>query len=67
MVGYQLSARQLSQEKHFMVKARAIDREFELARVLWPHHELSNIYNLSHVKLQTYLILDGFGYSWSYG
>jgi len=50
-----------------MVKARAIDREFELARVLWPHHELSNIYNLSHVKLQTYLILDGFGYSWSYG
>jgi hypothetical protein len=34
MVGYQLSARQLSQEKHFMVKARAIDREFELARML---------------------------------
>ncbi len=50
-----------------MVKARAIDREFELVKVLWPHHELSNIYNLNRAKLQTYLILDGFGYSWSYG
>jgi hypothetical protein len=49
-----------------MVKARAIDRELELARDLEPQHELSNIYNLGHVKIQTYLILDSFGYSWSY-
>jgi hypothetical protein len=36
MVGYQLSARQLSPEKYFMVKARFTDKELELARVLEP-------------------------------
>jgi hypothetical protein len=36
MVRYQLSAKQLSPEKNFMVEARATERELELARVLEP-------------------------------